>query len=72
VAILLALGLLDPNDAERAVDVLDFELDDLADPQPCAVPDRQQQAHLQIACHRQQAARLLGAQDQRPPQPPVA
>src|SRR5271157_4047627 len=62
-AILLALGLLDTNDAKRGVDVLHFQLHDLADAKPGAVADAEQRADLQLARHHQKTLRLASAQN---------
>src|SRR5260370_14033897 len=46
IAVLAALGLLDPNDLLRAVDVLDLQPDHLAGAQAAAIAETEQYAHL--------------------------
>src|SRR5437879_12015104 len=48
IAVLAALGLLDPNDLLRAVDVLDLQPDHLAGAQAAAVAETEQHAHLRL------------------------
>src|SRR5258705_7435543 len=50
VAVLAALGLLDPNDLLRAVDVLDLQPDHLAGAQAAAIAETEQYAHLNPTC----------------------
>src|ERR1700687_2266352 len=65
IAVLAALGLLDPNDLLRAVDVLDLQPDHLAGAQPAAVAETEQHAHLEAARDREQAPGLVLAYHQR-------
>jgi hypothetical protein len=46
IAVLAALGLLDPNDLLRAVNVLDLQPDHLAGGQAAAIAETEQHAHL--------------------------
>jgi hypothetical protein len=48
------LGLLDPNDALCAVDMLDLQPDHLAGTQAAAIAEAEQHASLEAGCHRQQ------------------
>src|SRR5712692_9170893 len=64
-AVLAALGLLDPNDPLRAVDVLDLQPDHLAGAQAAAVAETEQHAHLKAARDREQAPGLVLAHHQR-------
>src|SRR5262245_12867884 len=52
IAILAALGLLDPNDFLRPVDMLDLEPHDLARPQSTAIAEAEQHARLEAGGHR--------------------
>src|SRR5258708_24192802 len=65
VAVLAALGLLDPNDLLRAVDMLDLQPDHLAGPQAAAIAETEQHADLEAACDGQQAPGLVLAHHQR-------
>src|SRR6202521_1189734 len=65
IAVLAALGLLDPNDLLRAVDVLDLQPDHLAGAQAAAVAETEQYAHLEAARDREQAPGLVLAHHQR-------
>src|SRR5674476_1120715 len=65
IAVLAALGLLDPNDLLRAVDVLDFQPDHLAGAQAAAIAETEQHAHLEAARDREQAPGLVLAHHQR-------
>src|SRR6266568_5594495 len=65
VAILAALGLLDPNDLLRAVDMLDLQPDDFAGAQSAAIAETEQHADLEAACDGQQAPGLVLAHHQR-------
>src|SRR6202521_5740208 len=67
IAVLAALGLLDPNDLLRAVDVLDLQPDHLAGAQATAIAETEQHAQLEAARDRQQAPRLVLAHHQRNP-----
>src|SRR6516162_4991709 len=51
--------MLDANDLLRAVDVLDLQPDHLAGAKPAAIGQTEQHAHLEPACDREQAARLV-------------
>src|SRR5665811_1484671 len=53
IAVLAALGLLDPNDLLRAVDVLDLQPDHLAGAQAAAIAETEQYAHLEAARDRE-------------------
>src|ERR1035437_10377567 len=55
IAVLAALGLLDPNDLLRAVDVLDLQPDHLPGAQAAAIAETEQYAHLEAARDRKQA-----------------
>src|SRR5450432_3527443 len=57
IAVLAALGLLDPNDLLRAVDVLNLQPDHLAGAQAAAIAETEQHADLEAAGHRQQPPR---------------
>src|SRR5471032_253336 len=65
IAVLAALGLLDPNDLLRAVDVLDLQPDHLAGAQAAAIAETEQHAHLEAARDREQAPGLVLAYHQR-------
>src|SRR5271156_6161673 len=52
IAVLAALGLLDPNDLLRAVDVLDLQPDHLAGAQAAAIAETEQHANLEAAPDR--------------------
>src|ERR1019366_2265682 len=65
VAVLAALGLLDPNDLLRAVDMLDLQPDHLASAQAAALAETEQHANLEAGCDGQQAPRLVLAHHQR-------
>src|SRR6202166_2211141 len=65
IAVLAALGLLDPNDLLRAVDVLDLQPDYLAGAQAAAIAETEQHAHLEAARDRKQAPGLVLAYHQR-------
>src|ERR1700694_4845534 len=65
IAVLAALGLLDPNDLLRAVDVLDLQPDHLAGAQAAAVAETEQHAHLKAGRGREQAPGLVLAHHQR-------
>src|SRR5271169_28579 len=65
IAVLAALGLLDPNDVLCAVDVLDLQPDHLAGAQAAAISETEQHTSLEAAGHCQQAARLVLAHHQR-------
>ena len=67
IAVLAALGLLDPNDLLRAVDVLDLQPDHLAGAQAAAIAETEQHAHLEAARNREQPPRLVLAHHQRNP-----
>src|ERR1700730_5723104 len=53
IAVLAALGLLDPNDLLRAVDLLDLRPDHLAGTQAAAIAQTEQHAGLEAARDRQ-------------------
>src|SRR5260370_957016 len=57
IAVLAALGLLDPNDLLRAVDVLDLQPDYLAGAHAAAIAETEHYTHLQAACDPAQAPR---------------
>src|SRR5262249_32863757 len=59
IAVLAALGLLDPNDVLRSVEMPDLHADDLASTEAAAISETEQNAHLEPACDREQAARLV-------------
>src|SRR3974377_466925 len=63
LSVFATLRLLDPDDVLRGVDVLDLEADDLADAQAGPIGEAQQDADVEAACHREEAPRLLLAQD---------
>src|ERR1039457_4607822 len=65
IAVLAALGLLDPNDLLRAVDMLDLQPDHLAGAQAAAIAETEQHAHLEAARDRKQAPGLVLAYHQR-------
>src|ERR1019366_567247 len=65
IAVLAALGLLDPNDLLRAVDVLALQPDPLAGAQAAAIAETEQHAHLEAARDRKQAPGLVLAYHQR-------
>src|SRR5450631_416374 len=65
IAVLAALGLLDPNDLLRAVDVLDLQPDHLAGAQAAAIAETEQHADLEAARDREQAPGLVLAHHQR-------
>src|SRR6202047_4343258 len=65
IAVLAALGLLDPNDLLRAVDVLDLQPDHLAGAQAAAIAETEQYAYLEAARDREQAPGLVLAHHQR-------
>src|SRR5216683_4195120 len=65
IAVLAALGLLDPNDLLRAVDVLDPQPDHLAGAQAAAIAETEQHAHLEAARDREQPPGLVLAHYQR-------
>src|ERR1700682_2910497 len=65
LAVFGALGLLDPNDLLRAVDVLDLQPDHLAGAQAAAIAKTEQHTHLETAGDRQQPPRLVLAHHQR-------
>src|SRR3984893_5302231 len=67
IAVLAALGLFDPNDLLRAVDMLDLQPDHLAGAQATAIAETEQHAQLEAARDRQQAPRLVLAHHQRNP-----
>src|SRR6478752_1213717 len=52
IAVLAALGLLDPDDLLRAVDVLDLQPDHFAGAQAAAIAETEQHAHLEAARDR--------------------
>src|SRR5881397_1382409 len=58
IAVLAALGLLDPNDLLRAVDVLDLQPDHLAGAQAAAVAETEQPPGLVLAHHQRNLLRL--------------
>src|SRR5438445_302874 len=65
LAVLAALGLLDPNDLLRAVDMLDLQPDHLAGTQAAAIAETEENARLEAAGNGQQALRLVRAHHQR-------
>src|SRR5262245_58343365 len=65
VTVLAALGLLDPNDVLRAIDILDLQSDHLAGAQAGAIAETKQHAGLRIAGNRQQSLDLVRAHHQR-------
>src|ERR1700681_3085707 len=65
IAVLAALGLLDPNDLLRAVDMLDLQPDHFASAQAAAIAETEQHANLEAGCDGQQAPRLVLAHHQR-------
>src|SRR5712664_2166382 len=65
IAVLAALGLLDPNDLLRTVDMLDLEPNHLAGAQAAAIAETEQGANLEVAGDGQQAPRLVRAHHQR-------
>src|ERR1700738_3354742 len=65
IAVLAALGLLDPNDLLSAVDVLDLQPDHLAGAQAAAIAETEQHAHPEAARDREQAPGLVLAHHQR-------
>src|SRR3984885_6086130 len=65
IAVLASLGLLDPNDLLRAVDMLDLQPDHLAGTQAAAIAETEQHANLEVAGDRQQAPGLVLAHDER-------
>src|SRR5258705_2701573 len=65
IAVLAALGLLDPNDLLRPVDMLDLEPYHLAGAQAAAIAETEQHADLEAAGDGQQAPRLVLAHDER-------
>src|SRR3984893_7975824 len=65
IAVLAALGLLDPNDLLSAVDVLDLQPDHLAGAQAAAIAGTEQPAHPEAARDREQAPGLVLAHHQR-------
>src|ERR1700675_837854 len=65
IAVLAALGLLDPNDLLRAVDMLDLQPDHFAGAQAAAIAETEQHANLEAGCDGQQAPRLVLAHHQR-------
>src|SRR5271170_6218980 len=65
IAVLAALGLLDPNDLLRAVDMLDLQPDHLAGAQAAAIAETEQHANLEAAGDSQQAPGLVLAHHQR-------
>src|SRR5208337_2118001 len=62
VAVLASLGLHDPNDVLRAVDVSSLKSDDLAGAQARAVAESEQHADLEILRHCQKTLCLVRAQ----------
>src|SRR6266516_7690350 len=65
IAVLAALGLLDPNDLLRAVDMLDLQPDHLAGTQATAIAETEQHADLEAAGDGEQAPGLVLAHHQR-------
>ena len=65
VAVLAALGLLDPNDVLRPVDMLDLQPHCLAGAQAAAIAEAEQHAGLEAAGDRQKAPCLILAHYQR-------
>src|SRR5580765_4698330 len=65
IAVLAALGLLDPNDLLRAVDMLNLQPHHLAGTQAAAVAETEQRADREVAGNREQAPRLVRAHHQR-------
>src|SRR6202051_4406037 len=65
IAVLAALGLLDPNDVLCAVDVLDLQPDHLAGAQAAAIAETEQHTSLEAARDREQAPGLVLAHHQR-------
>src|SRR5204862_7669435 len=65
VAVLAALGLLDPNDVLCPVDMLDLQPHCLAGAQAAAIAEAEQHAGLEAACDGQKAPRLILAHHQR-------
>src|ERR1700720_2600613 len=61
IAILAALGLLDPNDLLRAVDMLDLQSDHFAGAQAAAIAEAQHDAGLEARRDRPPATRLRRA-----------
>src|SRR3954447_9249402 len=61
IAIFATLGLLDPDDLLRAVEVLDLQAHHLARAQAAAVAQTKHHARLEAAGDRQQPARLVRA-----------
>src|SRR6478735_2572041 len=64
IAVLAALGLLDPNDLLRAIDVLDLQPDHLAGAQAAAIAETEEHSHFEAAGDRQQPPRLVLAHHQ--------
>src|SRR5665811_943857 len=65
IAVLAALGLLDPNDLLRPVDMLDLQPAHLAGAQAAAIAETEQHAYLEAARDRKQAPGLVLAYHQR-------
>src|SRR5258708_24227682 len=65
IAVLAALGLLDPNDLLRAVDMLDLQPDHLAGAQAAAIAETKQRADLEVVGDGEQPPRLVRAHHQR-------
>src|SRR4029453_2238903 len=61
IAILAALGLLDPNDPLSAVDMLDLQPDDLAGAQATTIAEAEQDADLEAAGDGQKPPHLVRA-----------
>ena|SRR5260370_38343187 len=58
IAVLAALGLLDPNDLLRAVDMLDLQPDHLAGAQAAAIAETEQRADLEVVGDGEQTPRI--------------
>jgi hypothetical protein len=65
VTVLAALGLLDPDDALGAVDMLDLEANHLAGAQAAAIAETERHPHLDVPRRRQQPLGLVRAHDER-------
>src|SRR6476619_6548278 len=65
IAVLAALGLLDPNDLLRSVDVLDLQPDHLAGAQAATIAETKQRADLEVVDDGEQSPRLVPAHHQR-------
>ncbi len=64
VAVLAALGLLDPNNLLRLVDMLDLQSDHLAGAQAAAIAETKQGADLEVVGDGEQPPRLVRAHHQ--------